>query len=233
MEGIGGGKGASASQPSDSDFLSEGVERPELLAEPIGADRSVNVATAVAILIERSLSSRRQSADVRREAADRAQEAAENAQVGAMREEARDTFKQALVSCAISVAASATQMVAAGVQLRGADLQSKAADYTGRTKEWILGEAGRAETWGKCLEAGGKIFESVSAGANGVIAAEVKRDGIEAKEYENSAHRASRDAQRASDSDRELGELAARTLARLEELLQGHHQTQLALIQKA
>lgn len=230
---VGGAAGVRAPSVNGEVGGAEATARESLLVEPMGAaGLGGDVGMQVALLIERSLSARRASAAVRRDAADQAQDAAEKSQVASMREEARDTFNQALVSCAISVAAASLQMRAARVELDGAKLGLQAASLPESLKAGLVAQAKVAETTGKCREAGAKIVEALSGGASGVMGADVKRDGADAKEHENAAHRASRESQRAADAERELGELATKTLARLEEQLQGQHQTQLALIQR-
>ena len=139
-------------------------------------------------------------------------------QVEEMRKEARETFKQALVSGAISMGAGAAQCVGAGLGAAGAasDCERQAAKYAADAK---------------ALDACASVVNASAKGADGLYGAEIKSIQADAKELEHEASRAGRDKQREGDLERELSEMQNKSLERLETLLQGEHQTRLALIQ--
>ena len=189
---------------------------PSLIAPSVPC--SGNLVTDILVLVEGTLGKQRAQAAQRRDQAESSQDRAEQKQVEEMRKEARETFKQALVSGAIAIGAGAAQCVGAGLGVAGAasSCERQAANYAALAK---------------AFDAGASVLGAGAKGADGLYGAEIKGIQTDAKEQEHQASRAGRDKQREGDLERELGEMQNKSLERLETLLQGEHQTRLALIQ--
>lgn len=220
------------------------------LLEPPSLPCTGNVMMDVMLLLERSLSRQRRSAELRRDAADNAQEAADKKAVESMRDEARDTFTQALVSGGMTIGAGAVQMVGAGISAHSASLEDQAAEQTKKVND--LSEQGlRASQEAKsaaatsaeltrraqklsamkdAFGAGGSLLAGGSKAADGALGAGVKEDAVRTREHENNSKFAARDVQRENDFARDAHDLAMKTLDRLADLLQSEHQTRLAII---
>jgi hypothetical protein len=194
----------------------DGGMSPSLVAPSVPC--TGNLVTDILVLVEGTLGKQRAQAAQRRDQADSSQDRAEQKQVEQMRKEARETFKQALVSGAISMGAGAAQCVGAGLGAAGAasDCERQAAKYAAEAK---------------ALDACASVLNASAKGTEGLYGAEIKSIQADAKEQEHQASRAGRDKQREADLERELSDMQNKSLERLETLLQGEHQTRLALIQ--
>lgn len=221
--------------PVDCSTSLDGVspaDEGELLDPPLDRGFTGNLTIDVMLLCERTQAKRQRSAETQREAADALQTSAEDRQVEKMREEARDTFAQAMVSCAFSLAASGAQAASGGLQINAGGLQGDAAVFS--KQAGVLG-ARAAQATGQS-----RIWDAVGTGINGIGAAvagaqnkTIKEDQADAKELEHAAARAGRRGSADGEASREMKELAAKTMQRLEQLIDAEHQTRLALIQRA
>lgn len=219
----GGVAGPSATRTGDFDEMHgcekptyDGGVSPTLVAPSVPC--TGNLVTDILVLVEGTLGKQRAQAAQRRDQADSSQDRAEQKQVEEMRKEARETFKQALVSGAISMGAGAAQCVGAGLGAAGAASDCER-------------QAGKYAAAAKALDACASVLNASAKGTDGLYGAEIKSIQADAKEQEHEASRAGRDKQREGDLERELGEMQNKSLERLETLLQGEHQTRIALIQ--
>gem|GEM_PF-5750879 len=214
------------------------TERPagatSLLEVPDARPLTGDLATQTALLLQRSLAKQRRGADERQDAFETAQQKAEDKQVSKMREEADKAFAQAMASCAISVGASVAQIVSGGLQMKAGAANVKAAPLAEKGPKHLelMVQAKRAEGLSRLFDGIGTGMNALNTGVSGAMSADIKHTEADAKVAEQSAGRAGRSAQRQGELSRELGEIADKTMQRLEALLDGAHQTRLALIQR-
>lgn len=171
-----------------------------------------NPTAQLMLMMDRLMGRQRADAEKIRDAADKAQDDADRAEIDTLREKASKAFQNALISGGITVGGAALQCMATGLE---------------------FSDAPNAAPWAKGFSSGGKAMETSGKAFDSVLQADLEKLDVDQKEHAMASRLAARDSQRETDFEREVKDMQAKALERLESALQEQHQTNLAIIQKA